>query len=673
MFPTLRHWPAPAGFYVTSENGELDCCGVGTSFSAPIWAGFATLIAQLNGGRLGNINPRLYQLGPMEDFSNVGLRNVTVGNNSFNSVMGFDAGPLYDQATGWGSPDVADFAAAFLGVPVPTPEPTPIATPTPTPTPTPIATPTPTPSPVPAPTAIPTMVSGTGISWASSDGLINNTVNPSGSSGALGPSNFVLKTNNRIVIYDRSGNVVGNPIDDVNFFTRSLGSPRSSGPNAAVPNQGRVYYDASGPCTAESPASASCYVHVAGCAPGGRWLIVELGTAGSAATPDQNGKRPAIGTAGILIASSPGSDPTVPPSQWHQAFLPADCNARQGCADSPQLGWNIHFIAVAVNNYYYNGTWHPGMLGMSHDALECGNSSTQPALGFQPIANDPKITPTVQPSWDVALQNACPTQWYAPAPGTPVDSSELTFLPVINVPNNSTSKVELSELLNTAPGPSLLPDIDTIAAPSSWVAPAQSVAQNGSSTKVAFNPGDTRFTSCVQRNGALWAAQTVGLPGSKPALAAQWWELNLASNGLFAGQVLAFNRIGGGNLIPQNVVNPSLAVDSNCTKYSGNGPTCDVLVGFTAIPGSSTSGYMSSAYVLTPNNAAQGAPNFYNGGQGLGSYQACTMGLQTSIPTGGYSATTIRSVVVSRRHEFLYHRAVRRCQRNLGETQVHRL
>ena len=379
------------------------------------------------------------------------------------------------------------------------------------------------------------------------------------------------------------------------------------------------------------------------CSPGGRWLIVELGTAGSAATPDQNGNRPALGTAGILIASSPGSDPTVPPSQWYQAFLPADCSGKLGCADSPQLGWNFQYIAVALNNYYNNGSWHPGLLTVSHDALECGSSSTQSDLEFYPIANDPNITATVQPSWDVALQSACPVQSYSPAPGVAEDTSELTFLPVINVPNNSTSKAELSELFDTAPGPSLMTDIVTIAAPSSWLAPPQSVAQNGSSTKVAFSPGDARFTSCVQRNGSLWVAQTVGLPGSKPALAAQWWEINLASNGLFGGQVLAFNRIGGGNLIPQNVVNPSIAVDSNCTKYSGTGPTCDVLVGFTAIPTSSNSGYMSSAYVLTPNNATeQGVANFYNGGQGLGPYQACTKGgVQTSIPTGGYSATTL--------------------------------
>jgi len=487
------------------------------------------------------------------------------------------------------------------------------------------------------------VISGTGITYDSFDGSSNDTVNPSGSNGALGPSNFVLKTNNQTVIYDRSGNIVGQPIDDVNFFPKSLGIPRSgSGPNVTVPNQGRVYYDPNGPCTPKS-TSGLCESTLASSELGGRWLIVELGTAGSAATPDQNGNRPPLGTAGILIASSPGSDPTVPPSQWYQAFLPADCTGKLGCADSPQLGWNFQYIAVALNNYYNNGSWHPALLTVLHDALECGSSSTQSDLEFQTIANDPKITTIAQPSWDTALQSACPVQTFAPAPGIIEDNSELTYLPLINVPGNSTSKVALSQVVKEEAGPFLMPDFVTIAAPSSWAAPPQSVAQNGSSTKVAFSPGDTRFTSCMERSGSLWAAQTVGLPGSKHALAAQWWEINFGSNpGLFGGQVLAFNRIGGGNLIPQNVVNPSIAVDSNCTKYSGSGPTCDVMVGFTAIPTSLTSGYMSSAYVLTPNNSAQqGAPNFYDGGQGLGPYQACTRGLQTSIPTASYSATTI--------------------------------
>jgi subtilase family serine protease len=85
----------------------------GTSLAAPLWAGIAALIEQETGGRLGNLNPRIYGLGPLEDFATVGLRDVTSGSNSYNGVTGFTAGPLYDQASGWGSADISDFVLAY--------------------------------------------------------------------------------------------------------------------------------------------------------------------------------------------------------------------------------------------------------------------------------------------------------------------------------------------------------------------------------------------------------------------------------------------------------------------------------------------------------------------------------------------------------------------------------
>ncbi len=136
----------------------------------------------------------------------------------------------------------------------------------------------------------------------------------------------------------------------------------------------------------------------------------------------------------------------------------------------------------------------------------------------------------------------------------------------------------------------------------------------------------------------MWAAQTVGLTGSTPSLAAQWWEIGLM-DGLTAGKVYAFNQIGGGQSINQNVVNPSIAANSHCPAYGGSGPTCDVLVGFTAIPLPSTSGYMSSGYALTPNSSSEGPASFYLFGQGP--YQNCAGKSPASLPTGGSSATTI--------------------------------
>ncbi len=66
----------------------------GTSLSAPSWAGISKLIAQLNKGRLGPLNPTIYKLAQnAEGEAAAGFRDVTFGNNSFNGVPGFFAGP----------------------------------------------------------------------------------------------------------------------------------------------------------------------------------------------------------------------------------------------------------------------------------------------------------------------------------------------------------------------------------------------------------------------------------------------------------------------------------------------------------------------------------------------------------------------------------------------------
>ena len=61
------------------------------SLSTPVWAGIAKLIAELNKGRLGNMNPRIYQLGALGDVSSPVSRLLT-GSNGYNGVEGFDAG-----------------------------------------------------------------------------------------------------------------------------------------------------------------------------------------------------------------------------------------------------------------------------------------------------------------------------------------------------------------------------------------------------------------------------------------------------------------------------------------------------------------------------------------------------------------------------------------------------
>lgn len=103
------------GVYLGDDNRGpvIDCCWGGTSLSAPLFAGIAALINQNQGGRIGNADWGIYQLGPVENSSSVGLRDVTSGDNTFDGVPGFSAGPGYDRVTGWGTPDIDQFVAAW--------------------------------------------------------------------------------------------------------------------------------------------------------------------------------------------------------------------------------------------------------------------------------------------------------------------------------------------------------------------------------------------------------------------------------------------------------------------------------------------------------------------------------------------------------------------------------
>jgi len=75
---------------------------VGTSFAAPLWAGFTALAneqAATDGEQpVGFINPAIYSLGVNSQLSS-DFHDITTGNNNgFNAVTG------YDLCTGWGTP-----------------------------------------------------------------------------------------------------------------------------------------------------------------------------------------------------------------------------------------------------------------------------------------------------------------------------------------------------------------------------------------------------------------------------------------------------------------------------------------------------------------------------------------------------------------------------------------
>jgi subtilase family serine protease len=86
----------------------------GTSEASPIFSGIVALADQVAGHRLGLINPALYALGAASRHGvNTGLVDITSGNNSFAGVTGFNAGPGYDLASGWGTINAARFVPAL--------------------------------------------------------------------------------------------------------------------------------------------------------------------------------------------------------------------------------------------------------------------------------------------------------------------------------------------------------------------------------------------------------------------------------------------------------------------------------------------------------------------------------------------------------------------------------
>ncbi len=111
--------PDSPGFFYGGRDGNgnpaVVCCIGGTSIGAPAWAGISQLMSQQSGNRVGNLNTRIYQLGAEANGAATGIRDVTTGNNSFDGVAGFSAGPGYDKASGWGTVDLGLFIPAYLG------------------------------------------------------------------------------------------------------------------------------------------------------------------------------------------------------------------------------------------------------------------------------------------------------------------------------------------------------------------------------------------------------------------------------------------------------------------------------------------------------------------------------------------------------------------------------
>ncbi len=83
----------------------------GTSAAAPLWSGITALIDQdmkRHGlHAVGVANPALYWIGEHQSEFHA-FHDITAGNNLY-----YDAGPGWDNATGWGTPDAAKLDLAW--------------------------------------------------------------------------------------------------------------------------------------------------------------------------------------------------------------------------------------------------------------------------------------------------------------------------------------------------------------------------------------------------------------------------------------------------------------------------------------------------------------------------------------------------------------------------------
>jgi uncharacterized protein (TIGR03437 family) len=123
------------GFLIYSSDsvcGVSPCVAGGTSTGPPLVAGLAALLNQKLFGNqpapgLGNINPKLYTLAQSAPAA---FHDITTGNNKVNAtcpmpppptctpgIVGFDAGPGYDQVTGLGSVDAMALVTAWVSAP----------------------------------------------------------------------------------------------------------------------------------------------------------------------------------------------------------------------------------------------------------------------------------------------------------------------------------------------------------------------------------------------------------------------------------------------------------------------------------------------------------------------------------------------------------------------------
>ena len=100
-------------FYVCADQTTCTANSYGgTSFAAPMWAGYLALANQqavaAGGSPLGFINPTLYTIGLGSGYDTA-FHDITSGSNGYSATIG------YDLASGWGSPNGSGLINALTG------------------------------------------------------------------------------------------------------------------------------------------------------------------------------------------------------------------------------------------------------------------------------------------------------------------------------------------------------------------------------------------------------------------------------------------------------------------------------------------------------------------------------------------------------------------------------
>jgi kumamolisin len=99
-------------FYVCADKACTANEWGGTSFAAPMWAGYLALVNQqavANGNKpVGFINPTLYTIGLSSSYD-TDFHDITSGENGYEATTG------YDLVTGWGTPNGSGLINAIAG------------------------------------------------------------------------------------------------------------------------------------------------------------------------------------------------------------------------------------------------------------------------------------------------------------------------------------------------------------------------------------------------------------------------------------------------------------------------------------------------------------------------------------------------------------------------------